>query len=304
MQTISRVIVSLVYYNSLVRDTLEYTLPRDKYEVSFYDYKRNGIINEIKVQSPLKVFIDQNQEKGQALLKELEKFGKDFYSDESTAIKKTNDGNIRVDHAQNVKIFEETIPLHESLNNVIRIHEQFAEQHGQKEDKIVKLLEADERFYRAVALMTLITEIKKQFEEFNKVMRDSKGEKTPQSNFIEQDLNKLTSLIGLVRQQATCHDEIYTNALDEIFKYLEMMTGKRDLPKGKNFNDVFNEIGIELSVFVEDAEKGWRTNYEPCLQDLVADNKRIQEEAAKNGGKITEDVKPVEQNTVKDEIKK
>ena len=129
MQTISRVIVSLVYYNSLVRDTLEYTLPRDKYEVSFYDYKRNGIINEIKVQSPLKVFIDQNQEKGQALLKELEKFGKDFYSDESTAIKKTNDGNIRVDHAQNVKIFEETIPLHESLNNVIRIHEQFAEQH-------------------------------------------------------------------------------------------------------------------------------------------------------------------------------
>ena len=80
-----------------------------------------------------------------------------------------------------------------------------AKRHGQKEDKIVKLLEADERFYRAVALMTLITEIKKQFEEFNKVMRDSKGEKTPQSNFIEQDLNKLTSLIGLVRQQATCH---------------------------------------------------------------------------------------------------
>jgi hypothetical protein len=289
MQTISRVIVSLVYYNSLIRDTLEYTLPRDKYEVSFYDYKRNGIVNEIKVQSPLKVFIDQNSKpaegqkvedtKGQLLLKELEKYGRDFYSDESTVIKKTNDGNIRVDHAQNVKIFEQTIPLHESLNNVIRIHEQFAEQQGQKEDKIVKLLEADERFYRAVALMTLITEIKKQFEEFNKVMRDSQGQKTPQSNFVEQDLNKLVSLIGLVRQQATCHDEIYTNALDEIFKYLEMMTGKRDLPKGKNFNDVYNEIGIELSVFVEDAEKGWKANYEPCLQELVEDNKKLQAEA-------------------------
>jgi len=37
METISRVIVSLIYYNSLVRDTLEYTIPKDTYEVNFYD---------------------------------------------------------------------------------------------------------------------------------------------------------------------------------------------------------------------------------------------------------------------------
>jgi len=290
MQTISRVIVSLVYYNSLIRDTLEYTLPREKYEVSFYDYKRNGIINEIKVNSPLKVFIDQNSvpnaennekledTKGQKLLKELEKYGNDFYSDSSTVIKKTADG-LRIDHAQNVRIFEATIPLHESLNNIIKLHENFAEQNHADEEKIKNLLFADERFYRAVALMTLITEIRKQFEEFNKVMRDSQGQKTPQSNFVEQDLNKLVTLINLVRSSATCTDEIYTAALDEIFKYLEMMTGKRDLPKGKNFNDVFNEIGLSLSAFVEDAEKGWKENYEPCLKELVEDNKRIQEEA-------------------------
>ena len=30
METISRVIVSLVYYNSLLRDTLEYTLNRPR----------------------------------------------------------------------------------------------------------------------------------------------------------------------------------------------------------------------------------------------------------------------------------
>ncbi len=153
------------------------------------------------------------------------------------------------------------------------------EQNHADEEKIKNLLFADERFYRAVALMTLITEIRKQFEEFNKVMRDSQGQKTPQSNFVEQDLNKLVTLINLVRSSATCTDEIYTAALDEIFKYLEMMTGKRDLPKGKNFNDVFNEIGLSLSAFVEDAEKGWKENYEPCLKELVEDNKRIQEEA-------------------------
>ena len=280
METISRVIVSLVYYNSLIRDTLEYTLPRDKYEETFYDYKRNGVVNEIKVNSPLKVFIDQNGEKGQALLKECEKFGEDFYSDSSSVIKKAPEG-IRVDHAQNIKIFEGVIPLHESLNNVIRIHEQYAEQHNLKDDRVVALLKADERFYRAVALMTLINEIRKQFEEFNKAMRETNGQPSPQSNFIQQDLNKLVGLINLVRAQATCTDDIYTNALDEIFKYIEMMTGKRDLPKGKNFQDVYNEIGIELSVFVEDAEKGWKETYEPMLKELISDNQKGQEEEKK-----------------------
>ena len=290
MQTISRVIVSLVYYNSLIRDTLEYTLPRDKYEEKFYDYKRNGVVNEIKVNSPLKVFIDQNGEKGQALLKECEKFGEDFYSDTSSVIKKAADG-IRVDHAQNIKIFEGVVPLHESLNNVIRIHEQYAEQNNLKDDRVVALLKADERFYRAVALMTLINEVRKQFEDFNKAMRETNGQPSPQSNFIQQDLNKLVGLLNLVRSQATCTDEIYTNALDEIFKYIEMMTGKRDLPKGKTFQDVYNEIGIELHVFVEDAEKGWKETYEPLLKELIADNEKAQEEA-KNANVPGEEVKP------------
>ena len=35
MNTISRVIVSLVYYNSLVRDTLEYTINKETYDVNF-----------------------------------------------------------------------------------------------------------------------------------------------------------------------------------------------------------------------------------------------------------------------------
>ena len=73
METISRVIVSLVYYNSLVRDTLEYTLNKpDGFDTKYYDYKRNGIVNEIKLNTPLKVFLDQNGEKGEDLRKRLE----------------------------------------------------------------------------------------------------------------------------------------------------------------------------------------------------------------------------------------
>ena len=63
---ISKVIVSLVYYNSLIRDTLEYTLVKDTYKEEHYKYRQNGIINEPKINSPLNNFIKQNGEKGEA----------------------------------------------------------------------------------------------------------------------------------------------------------------------------------------------------------------------------------------------
>lgn len=279
MDTISRVIVSLVYYNSLVRDTLEYTLRKDKFEVNFYDYKRNGIVNEIKLQTPLKVFLDQNGEKGEELRKKLEAFGNDFYSDTSTVIKKSADG-LRVDSAQSVRIFESVIPLHEELNSIIKLHVNYARQNNQLDERIVTLTDADERFYRAVALMTLNGEIDRQFEEFNKVMRESKGEATPQSNFIQNDLNTLVKCLATVRQNATAKDHLYTNALDAVFNSVEMMNGKRELPAGKNFPDVFNDASIKIRDFVQDSEDAWKKIYQPLLQELIDDNKKAREAAA------------------------
>ncbi len=277
MNTISRVIVSLIYYNSLVRDTLEYTLNKDAYDVNFYDYKRNGIVNEIKLQTPLKVFLDQNGEKGKDLRKRLEAFGNDFYSDTSTVIKKAADG-LRVDHAQNVKIFESVIPLHEELNSIIRLHVQYANQNNQYEEKLNGLLEADERFYRAVALLTLNGEIDRQFEEFNKVMRESEGKPTPQSNFIQNDLNTLVKCLATVRQNAIAKDNLYTTALDAVFNSVEMMNGRRELPAGKTFPDVFNDANVKIRDFVQNAEEAWKTTYQPLLQELIEDNQKAKAE--------------------------
>lgn len=273
MNTISRVIVSLIYYNSLVRDTLEYTLNKDKYEPHFYEYKRNGIVNEIKLNTPLKVFLDQNGEKGDELRKKLETFGNDFYSDTSTVIKNAADG-LRVDHAQNVRIFEAVVPLHEELNSIIKLHVDYAKKNNQYEEKLDGLLNADERFYRAVALLTLNGELDRQFEEFNKVMRESNGQVTPQSNFIQNDLNTLVKCLATVRQNATARDNLYTSALDAVFNSVEMMNGKRDLPAGKTFPDVFNDANVKIRDFIQSAEEEWKTTYQPLLTELIEDNQK------------------------------
>ena len=278
MEQISRVIVSLVYYNSLVRDTLEYTLNRNDFDVNYYDYKRNGIVNEPKLNTPLKVFLDQNGEKGEDLRKRLEQFGNDFYSDTSTVIKKAADG-LRVDHAQNIKVFSAVVPLHEELNSVIKLHLNYAKENNILDERLVKLSEADELFYRAVALLSLNGEIQFQFNEFNKEMRASNGQPSPASNFIQNDLNELVRLLNTVRQAATCKDDVYITAIDALFASVEMMNGRRNLPAGKNFNDVFTDVNAKIGELVRTAEAGWRENYGPLLQELIADTQKNQQAA-------------------------
>src|SRR5574344_1229928 len=128
MQQINCVIVSLINYNSLIRDTLEYTLKRDSYNVQYYDYKKQGIYNGINLNTPLKNFLEKNGEKGESLLKRLHEFADEFYGDNATAIKKDLATNtIRVDHAQNISILKAVVPLHEEITAIVRIHEKWAE---------------------------------------------------------------------------------------------------------------------------------------------------------------------------------
>ncbi len=296
MLPISRVIVSIVYYNSLLRDTLEYTLTRDKYEVEFYNYKKYGIINELKLNTPLKSFLDSNGEKGEELRKKLENIGEEIYGDKSTILKPTED-NIRVDHGQDIKVFDLIVPAHEELTAVLRLHLDFmvknkdqiinslvaegakfagdADGANKEFDRnlelVSKLLNADENFYRAVAFQTISTSIFTKFHEFNDEMRASKGEKTPQASFIEQELQALLRNFYIVAQNASSKDELFTETKDKLNNAIEMMTNKRALPAGKNFNDVFADAKSSVTKFILLTEEDWKNVYKPAVDEMKAD---------------------------------
>lgn len=276
MEVIDRVIVSLIYYNACVRDTLEYALNKEDFDKNVYEHKKNVLTNELKIESPLKVFLDKQGENGAKTIEVINNFIEDFYSENSTVIKNAADG-IRVDHAQNIKILEGVIPLHENINSIVRIHANYAAQNNIKDEKVDNLVLQDERFFRAVALLTLSSELFKQFEEYNKARREANGEKTPQSNFIENDLNTLVKLFMTVKQNATCKDVLYTDACDSLMFAVEMMNGRRDLPSGKNFGQVFTETRNKISAFIADAETKWKELYTPCVTELIEDSKKATE---------------------------
>ena len=296
MLPISRVIVSIVYYNSLLRDTLEYTLTRDKYEVEFYNYKKYGIVNELKLNTPLKSFLESNGEKGAELQKKLENIGEEIYGEKSTILKPTAD-NVRVDHGQDIKIFDLIVPAHEELNAVLRLHLDFmvknreqiinglVAENGQfPNDRVAandefdrnlelvsKLLDADENFYRGVAFQTLSTSIFTKFHEFNDEMRKANGEKTPQASFIEQELQALLRNFYICVQNASSKNELYTEAKDKLNNAIEMMTNKRALPAGKNFNDVFADARSSVTKFILISEEDWKNVYKPAVDEMKAD---------------------------------
>lgn len=276
----SKVITSFVYFNSLIRDTLEYTIDKPTYEVRFYKARQNGIKNEPIINSPLHQFIQNNGEKGQEFLGRINDFYDLIYSEDSTIVREAADG-LRVDRGQAVAIFEAVSPLHEEINSIINLHIKRAKEEGkQVEPAILNLIAEDDRFYRATVYSTVINEIVKQFQEFNKIMAENKGQKSPASNFIEQDLNKLFKVFMTTKHYGISIDNLYKDTTDAVFNMLEMMMGKRALPEGKTFPQVFNDVRAQTHKLVVEAEQRWVSIYKPCIDVLIEDGRARQEKAA------------------------
>lgn len=265
---ISTVITSFIYYNSLIRDTLEYVIQKPNYDVNAFKYKQNGIINELKIDSPLKKFLTDNADKGEKLLERLIEFGNTVYGEDSTILHLAEDG-LRVDHAQHMTIIEGVITLHEEISSIIKVHMDFAKKNDQYEEIIGDLFKKDDEFYRAVVLMVLTNEFDFQFAEYNKARNEAKGEKTAASNFIEQDLGKLNGLFNFSKQYATVTDADYTSTCDEVSHLIEMMNGKRDLPEGKTFRDVFLDARKSTQGFLVKTESPWRETFGVCARALA-----------------------------------
>ena len=65
MNQISEVITTLEHYKVVIRDTLEYTLPRDKYDMDAYNEKKRSILIELDQNTPLKSIITNSGENGE-----------------------------------------------------------------------------------------------------------------------------------------------------------------------------------------------------------------------------------------------
>ncbi len=283
-------ILGIYHFTIMLRDTLEYTFRKDSYHIAAYRARRQAFEKSLEDKAQIKQILVKLGENGTKVETKLKEFVDLLYSDGSTILKVTAD-ELRVDHAQHLILFEMVIGLHQTFWDILSGYLQAATSRQDLNIDLAPLLEADERLYRTIALQGLMNEIEKVFLEFQKAMQESRGAKTPQSNYIVNDLTKLVQLVNFQKAHNRIKDTAFNDMVDGQLRVLEMIEGKRELPlmkeeevnpetkhvgvmingiRHRSFPDVFHQAReVNRAVLVE-SETVWKDRYLPIHQELMA----------------------------------
>ena len=296
MNQTSVIITTLLHYNVQVRDTLEYCLRKDTYDVKLFNEKKRSVLVEVDQHTPLKNILDNSGENGAKLEKEIRDFYAEVYGEDSTILHLADDG-LRVDHNQHPAIYRHVLPIHENVNVMIASILQDA--HSKQIDvaQVEEVFNAEEAMYRGVCFLTLVQDLNRFFDEYNKARNEAKGEETPAARFIGNDISAMISNINFVRQNAKISNETYKNLEDKVVRLTEYMTGRRDLPQGKRFPDVMRETVEAVQLYVRDVEAKFREVYPKCIQALLEqvkadDERRAKGETPETGASATDPADP------------
>ena len=274
-------ISSFVRFDVVIFNTLEYVMRKDKYEVRAYEARKEIITNEINQNTPLKNCLENSGEAGEKLLERIKELLEAVYSPESTIVRVAGDGTeLRVDHAQHLAVFEAVLPICEEMKRIIDAHVNAAKREKAYEaDRLDDVIAKLERFYRGLANMLLLDEFDHLFADYNKARQEAKGEITPQSNFIQNDIGRCVNLFNALRQQASIRSTDYYELIDPLFALIEMTSGRRDLPEGKNFGNMFSDVKGLARTKLQRWEGEWVPVYDAFLKQFNADILEMQ----KNG---------------------
>ena len=262
----------LYHYLLTVRDTLEYSIQRD-HTLEVYENRKKILNNNLEEGTPFGDFLKNNGENGDKIKEKIQSFIKELYSEESTILMPSGD-KVRVDIGQIVTLFDMTVGITETLRDIVYQYINFGmknEDPNQKIDQIlVQLISEDERMYRVVLSMLVMRAFETSFGEFQKVMNESKGQPTPQSNFIVQnELVKMAGYLRFSRQHTRSTDNETLDLLDETLKVIEMTEGRRQRPNNRNFKDIFDELNNKLNTFAAQAEASWKATYAKVVEEVT-----------------------------------
>ena len=276
MNNYTAAIGSFIRYDMIIFNTLEYTMKKDKYDVAAYKARKEIIRNELDQNTPLHACLENSGEAGANLTKRINELLDVVYGNDSTILKLSQDGSeLHVDYSQCVTVFEHVLPIHEELRKIIEAHMNGARKDEKMDEpSYVDLISKNEYFYRGMVNMLLLDQFDHLFAEYNKARNEAKGAVTPQSNFIQNDISRVVNLFHFVRNNAVARSADYYEVIDPLFALIEMTGGRRDLPEGKNFGDIFTNV---KQITREHANK-WEIAWKPVYDNF---NKHFQEEIQK-----------------------
>ena len=269
----------LYHYLLTLRDTMEYTIKRD-HKVEVYENRKKILTENLEEGTPFGDFLKNNGEAGDKIREKVQEFIKNLYSEESTILVPAGE-LVRVDVAQSVTLFDMTVGLTETLRDIVYQYIAYGQNNKEIDPMIVGLVSDDERMYRIVLSMLVMRSFEESFAEFQKVMGESQGKPTPQSNFIVQnELSKYANLLRFVRSHNHCTDNETLDALDKCLQVVEMSEGRRDRRDNKNFPDLFKEALDQVNALLVLNGPKWQEAFNKALKEMLEDIKKNSNKSA------------------------
>ena len=284
MNNYTGAIASFIRFNVVLFNTLEYVMKKDNYDLNAFNARKEIISTEISKNTPLKSCLDNSGEAGTKLLEKIKDLLDTIYGDDSTIVRKSADGKeLRVDAAQHIAVFEAVLPIHEEVRSIISAHlAQANKQNMMDEPTFIDVINKEELFYHGLANMLLIDELDHLFAEYNKERNEAKGAITPQSNFISNDINRVVGLMNMLRQRSPIKSNDYYELIDPEFALIEMTSGRRDLPEGKNFGDVFTSVKKIAREKTIKWENEWKPAYDAFIRHFAEEAEKMNNQNAAN----------------------
>ncbi len=271
MKNINQYNFDIIHVATHLRDTLEYVLPRE-HDLKVFEQRRDVLTKGLSPETPLGKFLEANKDKFEEPIKLYNELLEDVYGENSTIITKTNEGKIRVDHSQHLRIYELVVGIMEPIRDVIYFHLNLARRQNEQEAIIEDLMPIDDRYYRLFTFLLMMQDFQKSFFEFQKVMGENQGKPSPQSNFIVQnELSHYAKLLRDVRSHNHCTDNDTLDALDKCLQVVEMSEGRRDRRDNKNFPDLFKEALDQVNALVVLTGPKWQEAFNKALQEMLKD---------------------------------
>ena len=274
MKNINQYNFDIIHVATHLRDTLEYVLPRE-HDAKVYEQRKGVLTKGISPDTPLGKFLEANKDKFEEMVKNYNELLEDVYGENSTILTKTAEGKIRVDHSQHLRIYELVVNIMEPLRDIIYFHVNLAKRQNESEPIIEQLMPVDDRQYRLFVYLLMMQDFQKSFFEFQKVMGESKGQPTPQSNFIVQnELSKYANMLRFIRSHNHCTDNDTLDALDKCLQVVEMSEGRRDRRDNKNFPDLFKEALDQVNALLVINGPKWQEAFNKALREMLEDIKK------------------------------
>ncbi len=276
MKNINQYNFDIIHVATHLRDTLEYVLPRE-HDLKVYEQRKDVLTKGLSPETPLGKFLEANKDKFEETVKLYNELLEDVYGDNSNIVTKTQDGKLRVDHSQHLRIYELVVGIMEPLRDVIYFHLNLARRQNEQEAILEDLMPLDDRYYRLFVFLLMMQDFQKSFFEFQKVMGENQGKPSPQSNFIVQnELSHYAKLLRDVRSHNHCTDNDTLDALDKCLQVVEMSEGRRDRRDNKNFPDLFKEALDQVNALVVLTGPKWQEAFNKALQEMLKDIRNSQ----------------------------